>query len=120
MLVFDTNALLRYILQDNDEMANSVEREIFSRMCFVPTEVIAEMTYVLNKVYKIDRNTIACAIKGVLSIENITVSESNVVLAALEIYISTRLDFVDCMMVGYAKAKGYTVFTFDKELKKYV
>ena len=120
MLFFDTNALLRYVLQDNDAMADSVEQAIYSSACFVPTEVVAEMTYVLNKVYKIDRTLIAYAIKGILSIENISTSEKDVLFTALETYASTRLDFVDCLMVGYARAKGHTIFTFDKELKKFV
>lgn len=52
MIVFDTNAILRYILQDNIEMADIVEAQIMKHSCFLSTEVIAEMVYVLSKVYK--------------------------------------------------------------------
>jgi hypothetical protein len=33
------------------------------------------------------------------------------------LYASTGLDFVDCLLDGYAKIKGNPVFTFDKDLK---
>jgi len=118
MVIFDTNALLRYVLQDIEEMANSVENVINTSSCVFPVEVVAEMVYVLSKVYKIQRNEIALTIKGIIDIENITVPESDVVVDALDVFSDTKLDFVDCLMIGYAKSKNYSVFTFDDDLKK--
>ena len=57
MVIFDTNAILRYILQDNVSMADAVE----------------------------------------------------VVLCAARTYASTKLDFIDCLLVGYAKSEKYTI-----------
>ena len=42
------------------------------------------------------------------------------VFHALQVYASTTLDFVDCLLIGYAKEDKYTVFTFDKKLQKYL
>ena len=119
MVVFDTNAILRYILQDNEEMAGAVEKQIQQHNCFIPTEVIAEMVYILSKVYSVDKSDIVTAIKGVLSVENVITPDYETVEKGLEAYLATNLDFVDCLMVGY-QCNGYTVFTFDKKLKKYL
>lgn len=119
MVIFDTNAILRYILQDNEEMADAVEEQIRLHSCFVPTEVIAEMVYVLSKVYQIPRAEITVAVMGFLSISGITTTCYDVIKKGLEAYTATNLDFVDCLMTGYQK-NGYRVFSFDKALKKYL
>ena len=118
MVIFDTNAILRYILQDNTSMANAVEKEMASNNCLLPVEVIAEMVYVLSKVYKIERNIIAKTIEGIMEIDHIWVYYPNVVSYAIRTYASTKLDFIDCLLTGYAKSENHTIFTFDKELKK--
>ena len=46
------------------------------------------------------------------------VLEENVIRYGCNIYASTRLDFIDCLLIGYANVKDYQIFTFDVELKK--
>ena len=53
MVLFDTNVILRYILQDNPEMAENVEQQLSNSICLIPVEVVAEVVCVLSKVYKI-------------------------------------------------------------------
>ena len=119
MIVFDSNALLRYILQDQAEMANSVEEKIKTSTCYVPAEVVAEMVYVLSKVYEIPRKDISEALLTVLTIDSISVDSYEVLAKGLCTFAETKLDFVDCLMVGYHHS-GYTVFSFDKELNKHL
>jgi predicted nucleic-acid-binding protein len=118
MVIFDTNAILRYVLQDNTAMADAVEKELALNSCLLPMEVIAEMVYVLSKVYKISRTTIAETIEGLMEIDHISVLYPEVVLCAVRTYASTKLDFIDCLLAGYAKSENHTVYTFDKALKK--
>jgi predicted nucleic-acid-binding protein len=120
MVLFDTNAILRYILQDNLEMAEAVKNELEANDCFITVEVMAEMVYVLSKVYKVERSLIAHTIEQIDSMNNVLIAESQVVLHAAFIYASTNLDFVDCLLVGYAKIKNYSIFTFDKDLRKWL
>jgi predicted nucleic-acid-binding protein len=99
-------------------MADAVEKEIALNNCLIPMEVIAEMVYVLSKIYKIERNTIAKTIEGIMRIDHILVYYPTVVSFAIQTYASTKLDFIDCLLVGYAKSENHTIYTFDKELKK--
>ena len=117
MKIFDTNAVLRYILRDNIQMADAVEEVLSKEDCLIPVEVIAETVYVLSKVYKIEREPIKQAIEMITNIDNHIIEHQNVVIHALNVHASSKLDFVDCLLVGYSKVKGYEIFTFDKKLK---
>lgn len=59
MLLFDTNAMMRYLLQDDKVMADKVEKQLNENVCHIPVEVMAEMVYVLLKVYGVERGIIA-------------------------------------------------------------
>ena len=117
MVIFDTNAILRYILQDNPAMVAEVKQQLSSKDCFIPVEVVAEMVYVLSKVYNVERDVIAKTITDITHVSNIKVAQKNVVIHALSVYAHTTLDFVDCLLIGYEKEEKYTVFTFDKKLR---
>ena len=59
MVYADTNIIVRFIIDDNKEMADLAETAILSGDLFVAAEVFAEVTYVLYKVYGIEREKIA-------------------------------------------------------------
>jgi predicted nucleic-acid-binding protein len=120
MVIFDTNAILRYILQDNQAMADEVEQQLFDCVCFIPVEVVAEIVYVLSKVYGLKRDVIAQTLTDIADLDNIKIAQKPVVLHALGVYAAITLDFVDCLLIGYAKENGHTIFTFDKKLQKYL
>jgi predicted nucleic-acid-binding protein len=120
MVLLDTNAILRYMLQDDREMADSVEQQLLNNVCYIPVEVVAEFVYVLLKVYGVERNVIAQAVTRIADADNVRLAQSSVVRHALNVFVSSTLDFVDCLLVGYAKEKLYSVFTFDKKLQKYL
>ena len=46
------------------------------------------------------------------------VSDTYTIIFALNLYASSSLDFVDCLLTGYAKVNGHYVLTFDSALKK--
>ena len=63
MRLIDANAILRYTLNDNLDMAVKVRDLIAESKVFIRYEVLAEVIYVLNKVYLLPRNEIAEGIK---------------------------------------------------------
>ena len=50
-MIIDANIILRWLLQDNYELAEKAKSFIDNNDCFAPTEVIAEVVFVLVKVY---------------------------------------------------------------------
>ncbi|MCH5349238.1 MAG: PIN domain-containing protein [Oscillospiraceae bacterium] len=55
MKMLDTNMIVRYFLQDDEEMADKVKNVLKSEKVFILHEVIAEVIYVMVKTYKQDR-----------------------------------------------------------------
>lgn len=55
MIIVDTNVILRYLLQDNEELSSKAIEIIDNNEIFIPTEVIVEVSYVLKKVYKVEK-----------------------------------------------------------------
>jgi predicted nucleic-acid-binding protein len=98
-------------------MADEVEIVLTQNVCFIPVEVIAEMVYVLNMVYSLDRSVICQIITDISLSNDVIVEHQDVVRYAVQVYSNTGLDFVDCLLTGYSKINDYTVFTFDKKLK---
>ncbi len=118
MQILDTNMVLRYLLNDNREMADEAERVIKEGSVLLTIEVIAEVVYVLKGVYSIERGQIASCLLEFLSEVNIL--EEQVVRLGLEIYAEQNLDFVDCILYAYNRVKGYEVKTFDKKLLRLI
>ena len=119
-VVIDANVVLRFLLNDDKEQSELASQVISAANCIVPVEVITETVFVLSKVYFYDRETIRNEIKDFAKIRKTMLLERDVVCYACDIYANSNLDFVDCLIDGYAKIKGYNAFTFDKKLRKFL
>ena len=115
-VIFDTNMILRYLLNDNAEMTEKAENYLNQSAVTVTIEVIAEVVYVLKGVYGMERRKIADTLKAFLKI--VECRDGEVLRVALETYGAQNLDFVDCVLYGYHKAQNLDVATFDKKLLK--
>lgn len=117
MLLIDANVILRGILNDHPEMAQKA-KEVMQAGAYTKPEVVAEVVYVLQKVYSVQRPQIKDMLIRVLSIVRCT--DEKCVLSALDLYARISLDFVDCLLVAYHSLNGESVFSFDKKLNKYL
>ena len=120
MLIIDANAILRYVLYDNEDMAKEVNNLILNNKVTVRYEVMAEVIYVLEKVYSMSRSEIADGIKIFLNLSNIETETEEVLQLALKTYADKKIDFIDCLLYGFKAVCGYDVFTFDKKLKSII
>ena len=118
--ILDTNALLRFITGDNAEKSQKVSDFINTSDCIVPIEVIAEVVYNLEKFYKHPRQLIAEEIKDFSAIKENLVNEENVIRFGCNTFASTKLDFIDSLLVAYSSVKSNPVFSFDAELNKHL
>lgn len=114
MVMLDTNMILRYILDDNKKMADIVEEYITSCDVIITIEVIAEVVYVLRKVYSLERQMVSDEVKNFAAL--VKCNESDVLDFAIDTYATKNLDFVDCVLYAYNKIDGFEIATFDKKL----
>jgi len=120
MLIVDANIVLRYLLFDNVELAEKASEIIENNNIFLPFEVVAEVVYVLEKLYQIERAEICRSLKELLKGDNIRTYDSNILNKALEIFSSKKIDFVDTLLCGYSLIRGDEVKTFDNRINKYI
>lgn len=114
MVMLDTNMILRYILDDNKKMADIVEEYITSCNVIITIEVIAEVVYVLRKVYSLERQMVSNEVKNFAAL--VKCNKSDVLNFAIDTYATKNLDFVDCVLYAYNKIDGFEIATFDKKL----
>ena len=117
MQLIDANVILRYLLNDNRDMSQKA-REVVSSGAYTKPEIIAEVVYVLSGVYQAARSDIQAYVKEMLRF--IRCTERDAVVYAMDVYASTSLDFVDCLLVAYQALNEEAVFTFDKKLLKHL
>lgn len=105
MEMLDANIILRYLLNDNEKLADEAEKIIRGGTAQVTIEVIAEVVYVLKGVYSIERETIKSSLVDFLS--EVQTAEPEVMNLGLKTYSEHNLDFVDCILYAYNRVKGY-------------
>ena len=115
--LLDANAVLRFLLRDNEEQFIYIRKMVRTKSCYVTLEVMAEVCYVLEGLYQVPREDIISCFRKLNN--DIIILYADVLLRALEIFDKTpKLDFVDCLLYGYKKEKGINIITFDKKLQK--
>ena len=115
-VMIDANVILRYLLRDNQQLykkAESLFNEVFSgrQRALIIQPVIAEVVYVLQKLYKVSREEIAEVLIEFLKMKGVKVQDKDIMLESLEIFRDKNLDFVDCLLCVYSKE--YEVISFD-------
>ena len=116
MIVLDTNYILRFLLHDDENMYEISKNTITTNKCLIDNEVLAEVVFVLLKVYEVSKFAIRTTLKKFISFENIILNNKNIIINALKIFDEKNLDFVDAILC--AKSKKHSIKTFDKKLKK--
>ena len=119
----DTNFILRYLLRDN-EVHFSAANDFFEKVrtgkqsAIISESVLVESLYVLTKYYAVSRQDSAKSLSGLFHYKGVINSDKDSLLKGLELFSSTSLDPVDCILAARSAVDGVTVMTFDKSLKK--
>ena len=120
MKILDANMILRYIIDDNHEMADEVQNIIQNYPVLLLPEVIAEVVFVMNSFYKKQHSEIAEGIFIFMEECDMRTNCGNVLIRGLRFYQETSLDFVDCLLCAYHTEENYEICTSDKKLKKLI
>lgn len=119
MRAIDTNVLVRLLTRDDERQAAAADR-FAAPGAWVPTLALAEASWVLGSVYRLDSAGIATAIEMLLSHESLTLQDADVVAAALDRFRARpALGFSDCLLLELARKAGHLPLgTFDAGLAR--
>lgn len=120
MKIVDGNVVLRYLLADVPSLFGQSEQILEREAVDLPFEVLAEVVYVLDKVYSVPRPEISASLAELLRYPNVCTHNTEVALRALKTYSSTGLDIIDSLLCGYSAGQGAEILSFDKQLNKHL
>jgi predicted nucleic-acid-binding protein len=121
--VIDTNVICRYFLGDDKELYKKA-RHFFDLLkmgkakAYLEQTVLTETVFVLSKVYNVSREDISKTLSNFLLLKGILNDEKDILIKSLELYASTNLHIVDCIIAAKSALLQITPMTFDEELKK--
>ena len=120
MALVDANIVLRYVLNDHPQLSQQAADILEQQSVIVPVEVVCEVVFVLQKVYRVSRDEIRKKLCDLLDESLISVEKPEVFRQALQAYATTSLDMVDTLLWAYAVVEQQQVLTFDEQLRKYL
>jgi len=119
MRAVDTNVLVRLITRDDAEQVVRAT-EFLATGVWASVLAVAEAMWVLATTYKFSAPEIAEAVEILLNHRDVTLQDSEVVTAALDLFRKhPALGFSDCLILELARKAGHLPLgTFDRELGK--
>ena len=123
MIAFDTNYLVRHIVQDDEEqcgivateLANEIKKERSIRIFDL---VLMETSWVLEAVYGFDRKAWAQVLEQLLEDSAFSFDDPGRLRAIIEMYRNGGAGFSDYLIAGTARSEALELRTFEKKLLK--
>ena len=114
----DSNVILRLVLNDVPAQSLRAADLVGESACYVTDVVVAECVFVLEKVYKLDRERIK-DLMGILFRLNAVALSENLMKTTFELYMKWHpLSFVDCYSIAEATLNENGLATFDRAILK--
>jgi len=123
MLAFDSNYLIRHLVQDHPKQARIVRKAIETEVTaghsiLIPDIVLCESLWVLRGNYGASRSDLVRTLR-VLEAEPIfTFEDSTRIKRAIDAFESGKADFADYLIVEISRVSGRQLLTFDRALKR--
>ena len=120
----DTNLFIRFFTGDSDNQSQESKKFLDQVSkgkyeLFVCDLIVAEIIYVLESIYHLDRNEVVEKILAIAETDNTIIENRQVILGALDLYEEKNIDFIDAYLASHSiKNNCDTVFTFDKDFRK--
>ena len=116
----DTNVLIRHLTGDPPAQARRASAFLErAEELLVPDLIVAELVYVLESFYEVERQRVAELVRAIIGFPAIVVVDEPLLLRALEVYEVDRLDFAEAYLVASAEATGVeTIASFDREIDR--
>ena len=124
MPALDTNALVRYLVRDDNAQLAAARWLIEAcvsqgQTLFVPVTVTLELEWVLRSSFAYGKDEVMHVLASLFSTAELTLESERALEVALQLYRDGSADFADCLHVALAAQAGeLPVRTFDKRAAK--
>ena len=116
----DTNILVRHLTGDPPAMATRATAYLAEASeLFLTDLIVAETVYVLESFYEAPREQVAAAMRSLVSMRSVVTVDPALLLRAIEVYETDRLDFAEAYLVACAESTGIgRVASFDRSIDR--
>jgi predicted nucleic acid-binding protein len=116
----DTNVLVRHLTGDPPALAARATAYLGSESeLFLADLVAAETVDVLESFYEAPRDQVARAMRSLVAFDSIICVDEALLLRAIEVYETDRLDFAESYLVACAESTGIgKVASFDRSIDR--
>lgn len=116
----DTNVLVRHLTGDPANLAARATAYLGSEQELLLTDLIAaETAYVLESFYEASRDEVAEALRSLVAFESIVCVDPALLLRAIEVYETDRIDFAEAYLVACAESTGVgRIASFDRSIDR--
>ncbi|MFU8789633.1 MAG: type II toxin-antitoxin system VapC family toxin [Methylobacter sp.] len=122
MIAIDTNVLVRVIVEDIGQPGQTkIARDLVenAQNVYLSQIVQIECTWVLAKVYKIDKATLLTVLEHLLVNPAFILQRPENFKVAIELFRQSRADFADCLILTESSYVDAVLYTFDKRLGRH-
>lgn len=119
MIGLDTNVLVRYLAQDDEDQA-AIATQLIDGFTpdspgFVATVALVETVWVLAKAYGMSRMDIAAVVEGLLRARDLVVEDAEMHYLALGAFQAQPIDYADAVIAQAGRRAGcLQTVTFDQ------
>ena len=114
--IIDESVILRSLLNDDKRKAKQAASLIAGGHAYSYPEIFARVAVTLRDVYGVPRSLVSEAMLNLL--DDIRVSEEDIVRYATRLFGSSMLDYIDCLLVARNHLYSHEIVSFDKPLMK--
>lgn len=116
----DTNVLVRHLTGDPADLGARATAYLGSAQGLLLTDLVAaETVYVLESFYEAPRDDVAIAVRSLLAFDSIVCVDPALLLRAIEVYETDRIDFAEAYLVACAESTGVgKVASFDRSIDR--
>ena len=116
----DTNVLVRHLTGDPPDLAERATAYLGTEPELLLTDlVVAETVYVLESFYAAPRDQVGEAVRSLVAFDSIVCVDPALLLRAVEVYETDRIDFAEAYLVACAETTGVgQVASFDRSIDR--
>jgi predicted nucleic acid-binding protein len=116
----DTNVLVRHLTGDPPDLAERATAYLRTERELLLTDLVAaETVYVLESFYATPRDQVGEAVRSLVAFDSIVCVDPALLLRAVEVYETDRIDFAEAYLVACAETTGIgQVASFDRSIDR--
>ena len=119
----DTNIFIRHITADDPVQSpaclaffQAIERG--ETTGWMSQLVVAEIVFVLSRIYKLDRAGIRDAILPLLLLPGIKLDQKQTMSRVFELFVTTSIDYIDAYHAASLEGRGGQLYSYDKHFDR--